>query len=258
MLVTHPQIARAERKELHFFDDESRDWSSPDYTDYHHRIVWPHSATIAGEGTPNYVFWPGAMDRIRAYNADMRLVLSFRDPVDRAFSQWRMMRLRRPDTPSFADAIRDVRPTRWPRTAEEAGKANRSYVGFGYYGQQLAHVLELFPAEQVLALDFHRLFADVPAALDRITDLLGVHRFSEPPTEFRRRVQQPVFVPVAPTTDDVSMLVELYVDDLAEFARLSGLEISHWPTWQVVHGGLSAADLADQLSAKAGLAPNQS
>ena len=86
-----------------------------------------------------------AMERIKAYNPDMRIVLSFRDPIQRAFSQWCMERERRKDVPDFAEAIRAASPTRWPRTATEAGKAHRAFVARGYYGEQLAHVLELFP-----------------------------------------------------------------------------------------------------------------
>ena len=250
MLAQHPQIARSASKELHFFNKENRDWSSPDYEPYHSKITWHETATVAGESTPLYVFWPGAMERIKAYNPDMRIVLTFRDPVERAYSQWCMEKERRAGTPEFAEAIRAALPTRWPRTASEAGRPHRAYVGRGYYGQQLAHVLELFPAQHVLSLDYHRVFTDLQASLDQITDLIGVERFPAAPTMLHRRAQPQELDASPPGEDDVAMLVDLYADDLDEFAKLSGLDVSLWPTARVADGSLPAADLAAALAAK--------
>ena len=101
------------------------------------------------------------MERIRHYNPDMRLLLSFRDPVERAFSQWCMERERRADTPEFAEAIRAVAPHdvgHGPRRRPASLTARSSAAATT--AEQLAHVLELFPAGQVLALDYHRTFKD--------------------------------------------------------------------------------------------------
>jgi hypothetical protein len=250
MLAQHPQIARAAAKELHFFDRDRLDWANPDYASYHRRIRWHEDAIVAGEATPIYLFWPGAMERIQVYNPQMRLVLSFRDPIERAFSQWCMEKERRSATPDFGEAIRIVSPTRWPRTAAEAGRPHQAFVGRGYYGDQLAHVLELFPADQVLALDYHRLFAELQTSLDQITDLIGVSRFSEPPPLLHQRAQPEQLDASPPREEDVARLVDLYADDLASFSTLSGLDVSAWPTAQVANGSLPPSELAARLAAK--------
>ena len=250
MLAKHPQISTPSQKELHFFDDDRRDWADPDYTWYHEKINWSDGATIAGESTPMYIFWPGAMERIKTYNPDVRLVFSFRDPVERAFSQWCMERERRASTWDFARTIRAVRPKEWPRTASDVGEPYRAMVARGYYGQQLAHVLELFPAEQILPLDYHRTFRDLQVALDRITDFLGVSRFPEPPQTMNRRSQPEILDGTPPRARDVMRLVRRYADDLEEFSTLSGIDVSSWPTAQVAAGSMTAEDLAEALAAK--------
>lgn len=250
LLSQHPQIARSSSKELHFFDDEKQDWSNPNYRRYHRWITWHESATIAGESTPIYIFWPDAMERIKAYNPGMRLVLSFRDPIERAFSQWCMVKNREADCPDFSTAIRVACPTRWPRTKEEITPRSRAFVARGYYGEQLAHVYELFPADQVLRLDYHRLFVDLRDSLDRITDFVGVDRFTELPAEVRRRTQPEALDGSPPTEADVELLVDRYRADLQAFSALSGIDVSTWPTAQVASGSLPAADLAAALAAK--------
>ena len=42
---------------------------------------------------------------MRAYNPEMRLVASFRDPIERAFSQWSMGRKQKNVYPEFSEAI---------------------------------------------------------------------------------------------------------------------------------------------------------
>src|SRR3954451_24922202 len=103
MLVRHPRVVAGPEKELRFFL-EDRDWSDPDYSSYC-RPRRPATADLAGDATPAYLFWPRALERMRAYRADMRLLATFRDPVERAFSQWAMERARHADYPDLPEAM---------------------------------------------------------------------------------------------------------------------------------------------------------
>jgi hypothetical protein len=89
--------------------------------------------------------------------------------------------------------------------------------------------------------------------LDHVTRFLNLEPYSREP---RLRVIQSTRDDLAappPTSADVSRLAELYADDLDVLTRLSGLDVSGWPTRQVLDGRLDASDLADQLAHKAGL-----
>ena len=148
LLVRHRAIARHGLKERHFFDDDKRDWSSPDYSEY--GTVPGGPATRAIDSTPSYFFWPGAMERIAAYDRHLaaeggpsvRLLLSFRDPIERAFSQWTMVTDKAAgvrEYPSFGELIRmrtpglDEVPAGWSkRDARQF-----SVVARGLYGSHL-------------------------------------------------------------------------------------------------------------------------
>src|SRR5688572_4249341 len=88
-LGDYPDIVLADAKELHFFDDEAQDWSAPDYGAYNARFSDP-AGRPCGEATPIYTYWPNSLERIAAYNPAMKLVVMLRDPVERAWSHWRM------------------------------------------------------------------------------------------------------------------------------------------------------------------------
>src|SRR4051812_28315114 len=84
-----PELELPAVKEAHFFDDEQNvDWVAPDYARYH--ALFSNPGRTWGEATPIYIYWPNALERIRAYNPAMKLILLFRDPIARAWSQWKM------------------------------------------------------------------------------------------------------------------------------------------------------------------------
>ena len=246
LLVQHPQLATSQPKELHFFDDDTLDWTNPDYRAYHRRTGAKKGSVVGGEATPSYLFWPGALERVQSYNPQMLLVLCFRDPIARAFSQWCMHRDRDDKRKDFGTAVRAVRPAAWPLTAPELGGHKRSYVARGYYGQQLRHALELFPQRQLMLIDYHVAFARLTETLDRLTDFLGVERM-ESPHLAHRRPRAAALAELAPAPRDIEMLAELYREDLHLFGALSSLDISAWPTARISAGSLDPAAYAAQL-----------
>ena len=225
-LGDHPAIGLARRKEVHFFDDEKRDWSGPAAAAYHEAFRFQRGR-LYGECTPAYLFWDPAHERIRAYNPAMRFVLLFRDPVDRAFSQWSMEFARGNEKRTFAEAIREgrrrVKPDRW-------NNARRvfSYVERGLYGRQVARLLERFPREQVLCLPSERLFATPDAALADVARFLGLPAFPEAAREIHAKQAPRVDYPSKLTRADAAHLVDVFGDDVALFARLTGFDTSRW------------------------------
>src|SRR5690242_5297437 len=72
-------LSLSDVKEAHYFDDDAQDWSAPDTAAYHAHFA-PFDGRLRGEATPIYLYWPGSLERIAAYNAAMRLILVLRDP----------------------------------------------------------------------------------------------------------------------------------------------------------------------------------
>ncbi|WP_300389144.1 sulfotransferase [uncultured Nocardioides sp.] len=260
VLVSHQSIARAPQKEWHFFDDESMDWSS-EVTGYEVARRGPRArATMSVDASPSYFFWPGALERIRAWNPDVPLVLSFRDPVDRAFSHWVMNYTRRlapEERLSFAETVRIGYDASWigtrPAGWSDKDLRTRSVVGRGLYGAQLAHAQSLFPAEQLHLLDFHAFVKDQQAAADKLVADLGLAPYEKPLEPQARSASQTGFEGVAPTAEDIEVLVAAYAEDLPLFTRLSGLDTSGWTTSRLLAGELSAEEVAEKLGRKAGL-----
>jgi hypothetical protein len=223
----HPSIGLARGKEVHFFDDETRGWRGASVDDYHAFFSFDAGAAVFGECTPAYAFWEPAYDRIRAYNPAIKLVFVVRDPISRAFSHWSMQYARGIDRLPFAEAIRAGRD-RVPKHWGLAERRTLSYVERGFYGRQIAGLLERFPRGQMLFVASDTLFAAPETALAAVTDFLGVPRFAEAPPEVHLRKAKPLDYPARVTRADAAHLAGLYRDDVALFARLTGFDTGGW------------------------------
>ncbi len=213
-LSEDPAIFLPPEKEVHFFDDESRDWSSGDYADYHRKFEL-EGAKICGEVTPIYMYWPRAMERIRDYNPGIRIVCLLRDPVERAWSHWRMETARGAERAPFRVAIRRGRQRLFE--AEPWGSHRvYSYVERGFYAEQLARIFDLFPRGQVLVLQNEGLDGEPQETLQRFNAFVGA-----PAPGLRR--QRRVHVGQAAgemAAEDRRYLTDLFATDQARLAAL--------------------------------------
>lgn len=135
------------KKELHFFDDEKINWINPNYEEYHKNFI---SDKLRGEITPYYMYDERCINRIKKYNPNMKLIIILRNPIERAFSQYKMsIAVNKKETKDFSFAIREGRNR--IKNSEEANHVF-SYVERGFYGKQLSFIYSRFPKEQVLIL----------------------------------------------------------------------------------------------------------
>lgn len=171
-LGNHSQIGLSGEKEAHFFDDESQDWPTPDYEAYHRHFDWT-ALRIRGEVTPIYAYWPRSIERIKVYNPAIKLIMLLRDPVERAWSQWRMEFDRGVETHDFGWCIRQGRQ-RLFEASPWGYHRGFSYVERGFYATQIARLRDYFPVKQLLIIGANDLRLDPAMTLAKVTQFLGV------------------------------------------------------------------------------------
>lgn len=223
-LREHSSLQMASIKEVHFFDNEQIDWEHPDYQLLHDKFDWSDAGTLRGEATPIYTYWPDSLYRLKAYNADARLIVGLRHPVFRAYSHWRMEATRKADDLPFAKAIREGRE----RVKASPGGVHRvySYVERGHYDVQVRRLLSLFPRSQVHFFRTDHLFDRSAEVLCEVERFLGVPQI----LSARRRYIVPV---VSEDMGEMSIedrhyLSALFAPCIAATQQLTGLELSDW------------------------------
>ena len=212
---SHPQVQRsALGKEVHFFD---RFWSGeapPDLAARYGRLFPRPPGKLTGEWTPGYMadFWTPAL--LRAAAPDARLLVMLRDPVERYRSALAFVQRRAAE----GDGLR-------PASLREA-------MWRGFYHQQLRRVLELYPREQVLVLQYERCAAEPIAEMERTCRFLGL-RLRRRPSE--RLLERGTPAQASPPLEETSRreLTALYRDDVRRLAELvPEIDLALWPNFR--------------------------
>jgi len=235
LLRHHPELELpAGRKELHYFDDDARfEDKRPrdDYRDLHAPFFFDRP--VAGEITPSYIYWRGALDRIRAYNADARIVVLLRNPVLRAWSHWGHL-----DRKARGRNDRDAKVGAFRNRLRREAKALRidpdfqdkglSHIGRSLYAPQIARVRTLFRPDQVLFIKSERFFADQQGVVNEVCRFLGV----PPLTEVARppAVHANAGSSRGPSPRDWDAAFRYVEADIGAVERLLGWDCSDWRT----------------------------
>lgn len=221
-----PGIQMPSVKEAHHFDDETIDWSRPDHDAYH--TLFEDDGRLRGEATPIYIYWPNSLERIARYNPATKIIVLFRDPIQRAWSHWKMEYAKRKETQPFAWCIREGRD-RLTATDPTAPGYHRvfSYVERGFYGRQVERLFQLFPREQCLLLQSEQLRADPSGQLDRICTFLDL---SSPVSVMPRTVHaaRETAYPSTLEIEDRRLLATLFEPEISRFEAISGLDAASW------------------------------
>lgn len=156
VLLVHPQIYLTPAKDLYFFDryyDRGTDWYFRQFDD-----ARPEH-TVIGEVCQDYLSHPQAPARIHeVLGPDISMMVTLRDPVDRAFSSYLYM-LKHGESPgTFDEAL-----TRRPELIEH-----------GRYGAGLARFLEFFDADRIHVALFDDLVREPQTFIDGVLTHLGV------------------------------------------------------------------------------------
>lgn len=173
ILKNHPEITVSKpRKETKFFyrDEEYR--HGLEFYSKFFSYDTPRKAI--GEFDPDYLYFDYVPERIfRNLGKDVKFIVMFRHPVDRAYSQYHMSVLKSWEEKSFDEAIQ-LEEQRI-QNGNFVQKNNFSYVTRGLYAVQLERYFKFFPKENFLFINYDEEFKkDLPATVKKILSFLNV------------------------------------------------------------------------------------
>jgi Sulfotransferase domain len=176
----HPDVAPCRTKKgTHYFDvNFGRGW---DWYLSAFETASPQWQTT-GEASPYYMFHPLAPERIAAALPEVRIIVSLREPVSRAWSHHQYESQMGYEDKGFEEAI-DLEPSRL-RGEEDRMRNDPAYESFahrhhtylqrGHYAEQLELLHEHFSPDQVLVLRSESMFSDPHGELDKVWKHLGL------------------------------------------------------------------------------------
>lgn len=126
------------------------------------------SNKIIGEKSVSYMTDKNAALRIHNHFPGVKLLFVLRNPIDRAYSQYKANVQRGTEYLSFKKAIRHE------KLRTKVFKNNYSYLERGYYARMLENYYNLFPKHQIHITIYEKFAVDPEGCIKEICTFLGV------------------------------------------------------------------------------------
>ncbi|MBY0429568.1 MAG: sulfotransferase, partial [Rhodospirillales bacterium] len=196
----------------------------------HYSATWFASlpaGMVAGEKSTNYLENPVVAERLHAALPTVKLVFCLRDPVTRAWSNYRWSRQNGMESEDFLTAL-DREEERERNVSERLRHARpHAYFSRGLYADMLEPFLRRFPRRQVLVLKYED-FASAPADIARrLHAFLGVDE--RPEDAAGLAVINPSEGGDPLPTAAAALLIERYRQPNRKLTTLLGSDFQLWP-----------------------------
>ena len=230
-LRLHPQVAPPLVKEIHFFDFNHAKGTSwyhahfPTQRQLDERTAREGMA-ITGEATPNYLRHPHAARWAAAELPEStKFIVTLRNPVDRAFSHWKLMSLLGHETLDFADAIAREEErigADWEKMQRDPHHEARTYFQFSYvargrYAEQLEEWMKRIDQSRILVVRTEDHYARPAEIYAEVTDFLGLRPWQ--PDHFS---EMHATATSAPPREVAAQLQSSFAPENARLAELVG------------------------------------
>ena len=182
-ICEHPSVLPADYDEIGFFD-----------SNYHLGINWYRSMfptekemervkketnfAITGEDTPFYFWKKEAAERILKDIPNSKIIIIFRNPVDRTYSNYQLGIRKKTETLSFEDAIDEEMNFLEKHSFRESVDRRRSYLSKGFYENQIKIWFNVFPREKIHILSTEDMQKNPEKTLLKIFQFLVIPNYT--------------------------------------------------------------------------------
>ncbi|KHD05974.1 hypothetical protein PN36_04315 [Candidatus Thiomargarita nelsonii] len=161
VLKDHPEVVVSKKKEIDFFSyyyDHGIQWYENQFQSDKNTIV-----KAIGEISPSYLYHPQAPERIYRYNPKIKLIITLREPIARAYS----------------NHLHEIRVDRFKSdelSFENGLKNNPMYLEQSLYAKHLELWYQYFPKDNILVLFQEEIKNSSMAQVTRLYKFLGIDK----------------------------------------------------------------------------------
>lgn len=181
------------------------------------------------DATPCVFDFPGAVERILAFDPAAKFICTYRDPVKRLLSAYNHYVQDWPSSRNWfrveGDPLATLIEDELAGMAEGDASCLRGLLGRGYYADRLERGLAKIPRENIYLDVLEEWTGDKQSYLNRLTDFLGISRVVAKPDIFQHQREHTV---PHPDRKLIDWLYEHYATHNERFFKLLGRRIDSW------------------------------
>jgi hypothetical protein len=146
-LNKHPDIQVIDH-EIHYYDKKEI---------YQKGLQWykshfNYSKKMVGDKAPDVMYQQSCLELLQITNPQVKIILFLRNPIDRAYSHWKMTKEKFRNKSSFEDSINDELEYRMGENRTYDVSFWHHFIQRGFYYQQIEEILKYFPKDNLLIL----------------------------------------------------------------------------------------------------------
>jgi hypothetical protein len=224
LIEQHPGVVQPgnQRPELHFFD---RLWAEPlteEHIQRYHGYFPRPEGKLIGEKTPEYLSCAWVPPMVEAAAPEARAIVLLRDPVERSISGLSHM-----DRGGLVDEEDEEGLV---RVFGDRVRVVTDAIERGMYATQVDWLLQSYPAERLLVLQYEACASDTPAMLARTFGFLGLPPHELPAAELARPRNKAKLEKVPVPDAQIAVLKRYYRPEVERLRGLvPGFDASLWP-----------------------------
>jgi hypothetical protein len=227
-LRNHPKAYLPPIKELNYFGFRTTE-THPDgwsFAEYKNLFLAAQPGQILGEFSPIYLSLPGSLELIKKYIPDCKLIITLREPIERAISHF----VHHQPNHHFADAEEYFRKA---LELHSQGK-NQKFDWFSpvkalrqsFYADDISRAIELFTERQVFFVVFDDMKDDASPLLADLARFLGLPHHEHALPKKNQRQKKSGEPQISEATR--SKMAELFRPDVERTAKLLQRDLTKW------------------------------
>lgn len=172
-LSVHPEVFVSPVKEPHYFtaiSDGWPEWGVQTLDAYTTLFEGGEAYSVRGEGSTWYLYSPSAAIAIHDAVPNAKIVISLRNPIERAYSAWAYNLSNGWET----ESVFEVALAKEDERVQAPGFWDRHYVRAGLYAEQVQRYLDTFGESRVHVVLFEDFVVDADSAMRSLYKFLEI------------------------------------------------------------------------------------
>lgn len=216
----HPDISMV-KKEIHFFDKKEI---------YQKGIEWymshfNYSKKMVGDKAPDVMYQHSCLELLQIVNPSVKIILFLRNPIERAYSHWKMTRDLFRNKASFEDCVNDEIENRWGENTLYDVSFWHHFVQRGLYYSQIERILKYFPKNNIHILITENVKNDMDKEYQKVFDFLGLPEYHD---NFVEEFSSNKPDQINKKSDIYKKLKKIYNKDVKALEKFIGYKTNWW------------------------------